>query len=1073
MDFPADLLVLNLIPHGYCMHWQPSLIWLNVISDALVALAYCSIPYFLISLVRKRKDMPFKWMFLAFGAFILACAGTHVMSIVTIWKPLYFTEGLFKAATAMASIATAICLRYLLPHIYRIPTPAELAASNAALKLVADAHRQSKPAMGQLADSLPQIVWTAKADGKVDYYNERWYIFTGFDRGLFGDESWLPLLHPDDANKRFDAWYASVRSGLPFKQEYRFWDKASKTYRWHLGSALPLRNEGGTIVKWFGGCTDIDDYKQAQAQLSELNEGLETRVANRTQELTHANDELVRTKTWLQAMLDSATEVSIMALDNSGIITFFNSGSEQLLGYQAEELVGKCTPFMLYPPEQCELRAQQLSAELGKPVALDEIFLSVNQPLRSLVSESAYLHRDGSVIDVSVATSPMTDLSGVRLGKLAIASDMRARQALERQLTTNNERLQEQTKRAEEANRAKSDFLSAMSHEIRTPMNAILGMADLLWESDLTTFQRRYVEVFRRAGANLLTLVNDLLDLSKIESGHFELEQIDFNLNDVIDQSVQLIRPKTNAKGITLKTAIEPGLPCALRGDPARLQQIIANLLSNALKFTECGEITFAVAVDPGNAQRLLFAVTDTGIGIPDSKLDVIFEDFVQAESSTTRRFGGTGLGLGICRRLVNKMGGMLAVKSAVGNGSCFSFDAIFAASAQANLPRPELTAGLLGRRVLIIDDNITNRLIFAEMCRAWGMKALECDSAASALSSLESAIQHGEAIDLIIADRFLPNTDGLELVSQIRETFPRLPVLMITSDSVPGDRTKVLQLGITEYAVKPVRRPELLRLIVRILGLVDRSDEERLATSNEALNESAYKVKLLIAEDSEDNRFLIQEYLKSGQYEITFVDNGELAVNAAGAAEFDLILMDMQMPVMDGLMATRLIREAERKEQREPVPLIALTAHARREDNQLSKAAGCNAHISKPISKQELVNSIDKYALRRGRETPPSPLTINIPAGLEEGAKRYIQSRKSEITRLFALVAEHDFEQVGFLAHNMKGTGTSYGFPDLTRLGRLIEAAAKSKNEAELGQQLPELEKYVNAAEACVKAIA
>ena len=945
----------------------------------------------------------------------------------------------------------------------------DLVASSAALVVSDDAHHKSEAEFGQLADSMPQIVWTADANGKVDYYNERWYIFTGFDRGLFGDESWMPLLHPEDASKRFDAWYASVRSGLPFKDEHRFWDRASKTYRWHLGRALPLKDEKGAIVKWFGACTDIDDYKQAQAQLSVLNADLEARVAGRTQELTHANDELVRTKTWLQAMLDSATEVSIIALDNFGIITFFNSGSERLLGYRAEELVGKCTPYMLYPPEQCELRARQFSAELRRPVSADEIFLSVNLPSKSFVFESVYLHRDGSAIDISVAVSPMIDSSGTRLGRLLIAGDMRARQTLERQLTANNERLQEQTRCAEEANQAKSDFLSAMSHEIRTPMNAILGMADLLWESDLESFQRRYVEVFRRAGANLLTLVNDILDLSKIESGQFELEQIDFDLNEVFDQTLQMIRPKTNAKGITLTASIQPGLPCALMGDPTRLQQIISNLLGNAVKFTEAGEIRFAVAADTANPHRLLFEVSDSGIGIPASRLEDIFNDFTQAESSTTRRFGGTGLGLGICRRLVNRMGGELDVRSEAGKGSCFTFDAIFSPSSQAKLPRPELTSGLSGRRVLIIDDIYTNRLIFAEMCRVWGMKAVECDGASTALSALETAIQNGETMDLIIVDRFMRETDGLELVSQIRKICPQVPFLMITSDNVPGDQTRALQLGITEYAVKPVRRPELLRLIVKILGAADRTKAERLAATNNALHQPDFKIRLLIAEDSEDNRFLMEEYLKRGPYEIRFVENGQLAVEAAGSGSYDLILMDMQMPVMDGLTATRLIREAEQKEQRQAVPLVALTANARQEDVQLSRAAGCNAHVSKPISKRELVRSIDEYARRAGPVSTPSSLTINIPAGLEEGAKRYIKSRKSEIPRLFALVTQQNFEQVRILAHNMKGTGTSYGFPDLTRLGRLMEASAKNQNGSELGQQLPELEKYVNAAEECV----
>ena len=483
----------------------------------------------------------------------------------------------------------------------------------------------------------------------------------------------------------------------------------------------------GAVVKWFGACTDVDDYKQAALKVLNLNTELETRVAERTSELTRLNEELRKSQTWWQAILRSATEVSIMALDDNGTIIFFNSGSERLLGYRAEEVVGKCTPDMFYSPEERELRARHLSAELKRPVTVDQIFLAANQPLEPFVLESAYLHRDGARIDVSLAISPLMDADGKRIGKLAIAVDIRPRKALEQQLRLNNLQLSEQTHKAEEANRAKSDFLSAMSHEIRTPMNAILGMADLLWESELTFIQRRYVQVFRRACTNLLALVNDILDLSKIESGRFELEHIHFDLMDLIRGAIEIIQPKAVAKHLQLKSQVAPGTPWALLGDPTRLTQILVNLLGNAVKFTETGSIALTVKPLSGAPARLYFEVSDTGIGIPSEKLETIFQDFAQAESSTTRQFGGTGLGLGIARRLVGSMGGELQVRSELGKGSTFSFDAVFVPSPREERSgREESSFGLAGRRVLIIDDNQTNRLIFAEVCRSWGMEIVE-----------------------------------------------------------------------------------------------------------------------------------------------------------------------------------------------------------------------------------------------------------------------------------------------------------------------------------------------------------
>ncbi len=1356
-DYFSRLFATDFLPHGVCMRWQPEVLWLHVVSDGLIALAYLSIPLLLAIVVRKRKDIPFHWMFLAFGTFILACGATHVLSIVTLWVPIYRLDGAVKALTALASIVTALCLAKLLPVILKIPTSAQLEALNntlasevkekeriaralqasrdelrarvneqtlelsylnqvlerniqeekhgsdllrereeqfrqacrlgqvatwvwdlkadkfsvnwagnaedeaeydvysssvhpddrasvrrrfedasrcagelvveyralradgavrwkaargdceslngnvpvrmtgaiiditdrknaemaladserqfelladsipnlawmahadgsifwynqrwyeftgttleqmqgwgwqsvhdpAALPLVMErwrtcisnrepfemefplrgadgvfhwfltritpvpgrdgelirwfgtntdvteireareALRESESHFRQIANSLPQLVWIAGPDGSVQWLNQRWYDFTGSTAEQSERDGWTQFTHPEDWALRAANWEHSFATAALVESESRC-RRFDGVYRWFLIRGNPVLGPNGEIVKWFGTYTDIEDYKHAQTEILNLNHQLEARVAERTAELSEANAELRRTQTWLRAVLDSATQASIIATDNAGAITIFNSGAEKLLGFTARELVGTHAPFLLDPRDPLDASHRTRLPEEQRQSG-EEALHPGARPDAAFVRESVFIHRDGTHIDVSVAHTPMVDSHGERLGTLSIALDIRSQKSLERQLNQNNLELREQTTRAQDANRAKSDFLAVMSHELRTPMNAILGMADLLWESDLAPMQRQYVEVFRRAGANLLTLLNNILDLSKIESGQFELENIDFALADVVDRTADMIRPRAQIKHIDLIVRISPDVPAVLVGDSARLQQILINLLGNAVKFTERGEIKISITADPADRGRLHFEVTDTGIGIPEDKLDSIFSDFKQAESSTTRRFGGTGLGLGICRRLVARMNGSLALKSKLGTGSSFEFDALFEISSLQTLQRADPPVGLVGRRVLIVDNNATNRLIFSEMCSAWGMVPVECADSEAAMETLQSAAARENPFHVVILDRIMPGLDGFELVSRIREIDAALPIIVATSDKVPGDETRSKQLGLAGYAVKPVGRSELLRLIsdtFRVKALQPQSGKD---VENAPVSHGPrLAARILIAEDSEDNRFLLRAYLKDQPYQLTFAVNGEFAVELTRLQRFDLILMDMQMPVMDGHTATRNIRELEVAQARPQTPILALTANARTEDLVASREAGCTAHLSKPITKAALLRAIRDYIRETAAPTESKSYSINVPEGLEEGAKRYIQSRRNDVSHLIQLLETNEFDQLKILAHNMKGTGTSYGFPDLTRLGGLMEASAAAHDAADLSEQLIELSRYLQEA--------
>jgi len=824
--------------------------------------------------------------------------------------------------------------------------------------------RRQEKLLATLTEEIPLMLWFNDRDGNVEFFNQRWYQYTGQSEAEALNWGWEQAVEPTDLPELLSRWENALDTGMPHEAEFRL-RAQDGSYRWHLGRGLPIRDEAGIVVRWFGSLTDIHDLKMAEQKILAFSHELELEVAERTSDLVVANDALVQARTRLQAVMDSATEVAIVALDCQGVIQLFNRGAERMLQYSSGDVQYRHTPALFFTAAEIEERSQQLSASADRLVSSAEIFDCSVLPDYAYTREAQQRRHDGTEITTHLTVTPMLDSDGRRIGTLGISLDITKRKLLELQLIDLTRQLGRKTADAESANRAKSEFLAAMSHEIRTPMNAILGMADLLWDTRLDDTQRHYVQVFRRAGANLLTLVNDILDLSKIESGVFELEEIDFDLRDLVERTIEMIQPRAQAKHITLLPHIIPGTPCNLVGDGSRLQQILINLLGNAVKFTEAGEIALTIHAASENSSRLHFEICDTGIGIPADKLESIFEDFTQAERSTTRRYGGTGLGLGICRRLVNRMGGEINVRSEFGKGSTFYFDAEFKQNFSISPRRQEGVQVLSGLRVLIVDNNATNRLIFSEMCASWGMLTAQCAASSEVSPTLEKGDTAGQKFDLIILERQMPGMDGFELTSHLRSVQVTTPILMASSDNLPGDETRGQSLGISGYTVKPVRRAELLRLICKALGettVIEEVDAPKLEDQYPGDLKLAVPAHILIAEDSEDNRLLFDAYLTGTCYQVSYAENGQEAVLAAAARTFDLILMDLQMPVMDGLEATRMIRNAEIAAGRPAIPVLAVTANARQEDFDASRLAGCNAHLSKPISKLKLMRAIQEH---------------------------------------------------------------------------------------------------------------
>ena len=930
--------------------------------------------------------------------------------------------------------------------------------------------QQSEQQIRQLADALPQIVWTATPDGHRDYHNRRWYDYTGMSQEQCRELGWRPVLHPDDLQHCVERWTHAVTTGEPYEIEYRFRRASDGSYRWHLGRAVPVRDAAGRIVRWFGTATDIEDYKQAESSIKGLNESLEERVWARTAELATANQELVQIKLKLQSVLDAATQVAIVATDTQGTITVFNSGAERMLQYSAAEMVGVLALDSLHEPAECSRRAEELSRELGRPIQGFDVFVHLAREGGFEEREWTYIRKDGSRLEVSLGVTAVRDSAGAVEGFLGIAMDITARKTLERELRLNNENLAAQTRRAEEANRAKSDFLATMSHEIRTPMNAILGMAELLWESDLNAEQRHYVEVFRRAGSNLLALINDILDLSKIEAGHFELERVPFNLEEVVDQAVELVSPKARAKGIQLMSRLAPGVRTAVSGDPARLRQVLINLLGNAIKFTDAGEVVLSVEEDSGDEARpLAFSVSDTGIGIAADKLPSIFDNFTQADSSTTRRYGGTGLGLSISRRIVALMRGSIGATSKPGEGSTFRFVVPFEAAPGMEAVSQAEVEDLNGRRVIVFDDNATNRLILCEALAAWGLEAREFATPAAGIREIAQAMHAGRPYSLVLLDKCMPGMDGFMVASRIREISPSLPVVMLTSDSQQGDIARRQEMALAGYALKPVKRAELFRLVSNAIRAQTGSGRPEVPEPGRAAAAGAKKqaaLRILVAEDAPDNRLLLQAYLKSSPHLLTFAEDGQSACDEFAAGRFDLVLMDVQMPRMDGLSASRAIRARERELGLKPTPILALTANARPEDIAKSTAAGCDGHLSKPISKQRLLAAIDEYGARceplATGLSDGGRIRIDIPEGLEDLLPEYLAGRRKELPEMRSRLAAGDFQRLRSLAHNMKGSGASYGFGEISRIGAGLEQSAIAGDAQQLGAGLTQLEEYL-----------
>jgi PAS domain S-box-containing protein len=565
--------------------------------------------------------------------------------------------------------------------------------------------------------------------------------------------------------------------------------------------------------------------------------------------------------------------------------------------------------------------------------------------------------KDGALIWVESRSVPIVDDAGNLVAIEGIARDVTAQKRAE-------EALQQAKEAAEAASRAKSQFLANVSHEIRTPLNGVLGMAQLLAGTPLAAEQQEYLQTIQASGATLLALLNDLLDFSKIEAGRLDLEFLPFNLRDCASGALKALGPKASEKGLELIFDFRPGVPEAVVGDTVRLRQVLLNLLGNAVKFTDSGQIVLGVECQPAAPEgpALHFWVSDTGVGIPADKQDMIFEAFTQADGSTTRRYGGTGLGLAIARRLVELMGGRMWVQSAANLGSTFHFTAKFGT---AELPlvagTAPATTRLVGLPVLIVDDNATSRRVLEETVAGWRMRPTSAGTGPAALSALQSAQAAGRPFALVLLDVQMPGMDGFAVAQRIRAEplLARTPILLLTAAGRPEETARCRELGVAAYLVKPIQPSDLLSAVIRALGFTPLSLPPQPHDSDPP-RAHGRSLRILLAEDNPVNQRLACRLLQKHGHQVVVAATGREVLDLLNWHALDLVLMDVQMPEMNGLEATARIRERE-SQTGGHMPIIALTAHAIQGDRERCLAAGMDGYVSKPIQPEELARAIEE----------------------------------------------------------------------------------------------------------------
>ncbi len=819
-----------------------------------------------------------------------------------------------------------------------------------------EALRTSEQKFRAISDSALDAVVMIGGDGKIQLWNPAAEKMFGYTKAEIMDvdvhEHLTPDRYRDQARRGFAQFKKSGKG--PIVGSMRTLEARRKD-----GTEFPIEIAISSIMlsgSWcaVGFIRDISERREAERQLQTLHRGVEQ------------------------------SSCSIVITDKDGTIEYVNPRFSEVTGYTREEAIG-CNPRVLksgkHPPEFYEQMWGILTAG------------------EQWFGEFQNKKKDGTLYWETASISPVVDEGGNIMHFVAVKDDITQRRQAQQELKdyaetlkSTNAALKEANVVAEQAVQARSDFLANMSHEIRTPMNGIIGMSDLLSDTRLTQEQREYTDTIRHSADSLLTIINDILDFSKIEAGQLDMELLDFDLRATLDGMIDVLALKAHEKGLELTCSIEPDVPVFLEGDPGRLRQILINLINNAVKFTVEGEVAVRASLDEEDDDRatLRFAVTDTGIGVAPDKKNSLFEAFTQADASTSRQYGGTGLGLAICKRLAHLMNGRINVESELGKGSTFWFTTVLEKRDPSKEPAREMLEDIRGQRILVVDDNATNRRLMKDLLHSWGCRHDEAPETRSALNALHAAIETGDPFSVAILDMAMPGMDGCTLGAMIKQDpeIAETALVMMTSLGNSEDIPRMKDIGFAAYLTKPIKQSLLYDCLVTVLArtsAVGETASRDIVTAETVRQGRSSSLRILLAEDNIVNQKVTLKFLQKLNYRTDVVANGSEAIRALKSIPYDLVLMDVQMPEMDGFEATRMIRDQASNVRDHHVPIIAMTAHAMKGDREKCLEAGMDDYVSKPVQPKVLAEAIRKLTsarpARRLEKKPVEQAPASTPA--------------------------------------------------------------------------------------------
>jgi len=901
----------------------------------------------------------------------------------------------------------------------------ELEEEIVARKRVEKALRKERDRARTYLDIAGVMFVAIDREGRVSLINKKGCDVLGYSEEEVVGRNWFDNFVPERVKDEIDAISKQLLAGKIELAEYHenpilTRQGNERLIAWHN---TVLMDETGNIVGHLSSGEDITERKRVE-------------------------EDVRRESAKLAAMISGMDEGVVFA-DADNVIVEVNEFFCRFVGQERESILGK--------------RIE----EIHKGDILERVLALIERFRENPASEPFVLQRRLGDAEVILRMQPVYSdgrYDGVLLNVIDVTELVEAR------------------RQADAANRAKSEFLANMSHEIRTPMNGVIGMTGLLLDTELTDEQREYAEMVRSSADALLTVINDILDFSKIEAGKLELEMLDFDLRTALDEMNDLLAIKAHDKGLEYVCLIEPEVPSLLRGDPGRVRQVLTNLVGNAVKFTADGEIAVHVTLEAetDTEATIRFAVADTGIGISQDRVDSLFQAFTQADASTTRKYGGTGLGLTISRQLAELMGGTIGVESKEGEGSTFWYTAVFEKQPAVREETIEIPADISDKRILVVDDNETNRLMMEKLLISWGCRRDEAADGDTALEKLRQAVAEKDPFDVVILDMHMPGTDGEMLGRAIKqeESLRDTALVMMTSLGLRGDAARFQEIGFSAYLTKPVKQSQVYDCLAAVAGerlagvgsgaartRARSSADKHIITRHTIAEGRRREIRILLADDNVVNQKVALKILEKLGYRADAVANGAEAVAALESIPYDLVLMDVQMPEMDGFEATAAIRNPQSKVRNHDIPIVAMTAHAMAGDREKCIEAGMDDYVSKPVKPQELVDAIERQLSETAAETsepdgqPESSaedvldrsVLIETLDGDEELCEEilamFVEDSVIQLATLRQAIEQEDAELVTRQAHSLRGAGANVGAERMRECAARIEELGRSGN--------------------------